>query len=84
MQAARDQAPRERARLRCRVCGKPGRSLFVKRGYRFAACDACGCRFVADEVPALVYDEGYFGGDSFGGYPAYLSDRALIIENFAR
>lgn len=84
MEAARDDAPPERAEPRCRVCGEPGRPLFSKRGYRFAACDACGCRFVADEVPGLVYDEGYFDGNSFGGYPAYLSDRELIVENFAR
>lgn len=35
-------------------------------------------------LPPLEYDEGYFGGDSFGGYPAYLRDRDLIVENFAR
>ncbi|MDG2307457.1 MAG: class I SAM-dependent methyltransferase [Candidatus Binatia bacterium] len=36
------------------------------------------------DVPELIYDEGYFGGDSFGGYPAYLDDRQLIVDNFAR
>lgn len=36
------------------------------------------------DLPALVYDEGYFGGDSFGGYPDYLRDRELIENNFAR
>lgn len=35
-------------------------------------------------MPSLVYDEGYFDGDSFGGYPAYLQDRGLIVENFRR
>lgn len=68
----------------CRACGGTGRPLFVKRGYSFRECNRCGCRFVSGPVPALVYDEGYFNGDSFGGYPAYLQDRDLIGDNFRR
>lgn len=84
MEAARESVPHPRAEPRCRACGEAGRPLFTKRGYQFAECGACGCRFVAGELAALIYDEGYFAGDSFGGYPDYLRDRDLIVENFAR
>ncbi len=84
MEAARVYAPEERAEARCRACGESGRPVFSKRGFLFAECGSCHCRFVVGDLPALVYDEGYFGGDSFGGYPAYLLDRSLIVENFAR
>lgn len=84
MEALREYVPEARAESACRSCGEPGHEIFVKRGYPFAECRACGCRFVVGDLPALVYDEGYFGGDSFGGYPDYLRDRELIVENFAR
>lgn len=84
MEALRDYVPEERAESSCRACGEIGRPIFRKRGFDFAECPSCGCRFVVGNLPTLEYDEGYFGGDSFGGYPAYLQDRDLIVENFAR
>ncbi len=84
MEVARESALQPRAEPHCRACGAPGRPIFSKRGFLFAQCDSCHCRFVVGDLPALVYDEGYFDGDSFGGYPAYLDDRDLIVENFAR
>jgi len=71
---------------RCRVCGGRGRERFRKRGFVVAECARCASRFVPDPVPDLPsYDEGYFAGqNNGGGYPAYLLDRSLIVENFAR
>jgi SAM-dependent methyltransferase len=70
----------------CRVCGGSGMETFRKRGFVIAECAQCASRFVPDPVPDLPsYDEGYFAGqENGGGYPAYLLDRALIVENFAR
>lgn len=84
MEAARAYGPEPRSELRCRACGANAEAVFAKRGYRFAECGGCGCRSVGGPLPPLVYDEGYFAGDSFGGYPDYLRDRNLIVENFAR
>ena len=84
MDAARQWETQEAVRPRCRACGGAGRDLFVKRGYSFAECESCGCRFVSDALDPLVYDEGYFRGDSFGGYPAYREDRELLVRNFRR
>jgi len=84
MEAARESAPAWRAGERCRACGGAGRAIFSKRGFTFAECGSCGCRFVVGEVQGLLYDEGYFCGNSFGGYPDYLRDRRLIVENFTR
>ncbi len=84
MLPAREPEPVHDAAPRCRACGGAGRPVFSKRGFVFAHCSVCDCRFVADAIPDLVYDEGYFGGRSFGGYPDYLRDRELLLSNFAR
>ncbi|MBM4268180.1 MAG: class I SAM-dependent methyltransferase [Deltaproteobacteria bacterium] len=70
--------------LRCRACGSPGRPLFSKRGHRFAACDACGCRFVTGATEPVSYDESYFERADVNGYADYRADRDLLLENFAR
>ncbi|HYC22259.1 MAG TPA: class I SAM-dependent methyltransferase [Candidatus Bathyarchaeia archaeon] len=73
-------------RYACRVCGGTGTESFRKRGFIVASCASCASRFVPDPVADLPsYDEGYFAGQNDGGgYPAYLLDRELIVENFAR
>jgi SAM-dependent methyltransferase len=74
-----------RIALRCRACGAAGREKFRKRGFVVAECGSCATRFVPDPLPrAESYDERYFDERVATGYADYLSDRALILQNFER
>lgn len=72
--------------VRCRACGAcGGRTAFLRRGFRFEDCAQCGVRFVAEPRPSVVdYDASYFSTGGKDGYAAYLADRELLRENFAR
>jgi SAM-dependent methyltransferase len=58
----------------------------VKRGIDVLRCTGCGNAFVpAHAVPPdleLIYSRAYFEGGEATGYPGYLADRRLLMENF--
>lgn len=68
-------------RIRCEICGAPGRPWHQVREHRLLRCDDCHHGWLEsapdEEWLARLYDEAYFkeGGD---GYPDYLAAETAI------
>jgi SAM-dependent methyltransferase len=71
---------------RCGVCGGVGYPFREKHGYVVLRCRKCGNAYVPQSVVPSdledIYSKGYFEGEQATGYPAYLADSALLVENF--
>jgi SAM-dependent methyltransferase len=71
---------------RCGVCGGSGQPFRSKHGFTVLRCVRCNNAYVPEStVPADLedmYSKGYFEGEQSTGYPSYLADSPLILENF--
>ncbi|HEX4339614.1 MAG TPA: class I SAM-dependent methyltransferase [Polyangiaceae bacterium] len=71
---------------RCGLCGGPGRPFFVKRGIDVLRCERCHNAYVPSfaipEDLESIYSQAYFEGGEATGYPGYLADRELLVQNF--
>jgi SAM-dependent methyltransferase len=72
---------------RCGLCGAMGRPWRHKHGFDVLLCSGCGNAFVPESrVPKdleSLYSKAYFEGEHSTGYPSYLADSRIILENFA-
>jgi SAM-dependent methyltransferase len=82
---ARAERPAESSR--CGLCGATGRAWRHKHGFEVLLCSSCGNGFVPESsVPKdleSLYSKAYFEGAHATGYPSYLADSSIILENFA-
>jgi len=68
------------------VCGGVGQPFRRKHGYTVLLCRKCGNGYVPSSlVPddlEDIYSKGYFEGEQSTGYPGYLADSELLLQNF--
>jgi SAM-dependent methyltransferase len=79
-------APFPPASDRCGICGGVGQPFRKKHGYTILHCRKCGNAYVPSSlVPENledIYSRGYFEGEQSTGYPGYLADSELLLQNF--
>lgn len=84
MSAAAAQVPLSSDR--CGICGGVGQPFRKKHGFTILLCRKCGNAYVPSSlVPEDledIYSRGYFEGEQTTGYPGYLADSELYLQNF--